>query len=79
MNDEKQNKPKKNLAASGTDHIVRGKANQVGGKIQQKVGQLTGNRATQAKGAAHQVKGALQAGAGKVERKAHRALTDDQA
>jgi uncharacterized protein YjbJ (UPF0337 family) len=76
---DKKAAPKKSLGEQGKEDTLRGKANQVGGKIQQKVGQLTGDRKMQAKGAARQVKGSVQAGVGKVERKAHKALNNDQA
>ena len=46
---------------------VRGAAKNVAGKIQQKVGELTGNKAQQAKGAAKRVAGKLQKGVGNVE------------
>jgi len=46
---------------------VKGAAKDVVGKVQQKVGQLTGNKTQQAKGAAKQVAGKVQRGAGNVE------------
>jgi uncharacterized protein YjbJ (UPF0337 family) len=46
---------------------VKGAAKDVAGKVQQKVGQLTGNKTQQAKGAAKQVAGKVQRGAGNVE------------
>jgi uncharacterized protein YjbJ (UPF0337 family) len=46
---------------------VKGAAKNVAGKVQQKVGQLTGNKTQQAKGAAKQVAGKVQRGAGNVE------------
>jgi uncharacterized protein YjbJ (UPF0337 family) len=46
---------------------VKGAAKDVAGKIQQKVGQLTGNKTQEAKGAAKQVAGKVQRGAGNVE------------
>ena len=46
---------------------VKGAAKNVAGKVQQKVGELTGNTAQQAKGAAKRVEGTVQRGAGDVE------------
>ena len=46
---------------------VKGAAKNVAGKVQQKVGELTGNKSQQAKGAAKQVEGKVQKGAGNVE------------
>ena len=46
---------------------VKGAAKDVAGKVQQKVGQLTGSKTQQAKGAAKQVEGKIQKGAGNVE------------
>jgi uncharacterized protein YjbJ (UPF0337 family) len=46
---------------------VKGAAKNVAGKVQQKVGELTGSKTQQAKGAAKQVEGKVQRGAGKVE------------
>ena len=46
---------------------VAGTAKKVTGKIQQKVGELTGNKTQQAKGRAKQVEGKVQKGIGDVE------------
>ena len=46
---------------------VKGAAKNVAGKVQQKVGELTGNKTQQAKGAAKRVEGTVQKGAGDVE------------
>ncbi len=46
---------------------VKGTAKDVAGKVQQKVGELTGNKTQQAKGVAKQVEGKLQKGVGNVE------------
>ncbi len=46
---------------------MKGAAKNVAGKVQQKVGELTGNKAQQAKGIAKQVEGKVQRGAGNVE------------
>ena len=46
---------------------VQGTAKDIAGKVQRKVGALTGNRTQQAKGAAKQVEGKLQKRVGNVE------------
>ena len=46
---------------------VKGTAKDVAGKVQQKVGQLTGNKTQEAKGAAKQMEGKVQKGVGNVE------------
>jgi uncharacterized protein YjbJ (UPF0337 family) len=46
---------------------VKGAAKDVAGKVQRKVGELTGNDNQQAKGAAKQVEGKVQKAVGNVE------------
>ena len=46
---------------------VKGDAKNIAGKVQQKAGQLTGNKTQQAKGAAKQVEGKVQKALGNVE------------
>ena len=46
---------------------VKGTAKDVAGKVQQKVGELTGSKTQQAKGVAKQVEGKVQQGVGNVE------------
>jgi uncharacterized protein YjbJ (UPF0337 family) len=46
---------------------MKGAAKNVAGKVQQKVGELTGNKTQQLKGVAKQVEGKMQKGAGNVE------------
>ena len=46
---------------------MKGAAKDVIGKVQQKVGELTGNKSQQAKGAAKQVEGKVQKGVGNVK------------
>ena len=46
---------------------VKGAAKDVAGKVQRKVGELTGNENQQAKGAAKQVEGKVQKGLGDAE------------
>ena len=52
---------------------VKGAAKNVAGKVQQKVGQVTGNKTQQAKGAAKQVEGKVQKGVGNVEQSVDKA------
>jgi uncharacterized protein YjbJ (UPF0337 family) len=54
---------------------VKGAAKNVAGKVQEKVGQLTGNKTQQAKGAAKQVEGKIQKGVGNVEQSLDKANT----
>ena len=46
---------------------AKGTAKDVAGKVQRKVGELTGSKGQQAKGAAKQVEGKVQRGLGNVE------------
>jgi uncharacterized protein YjbJ (UPF0337 family) len=46
---------------------VRGDIKNAAGKVQQKIGELTGNKTQQAKGAAKQVEGKVQKGVGNVK------------
>ena len=46
---------------------MKGAAKNVAGKVQQKLGELTGNKTQQAKGIAKQLQGNAQRGAGNVE------------
>ncbi len=64
----------KDLGTQGTEDGLKGKLNQAGGKIQEKAGELTGDKSTQAKGAAKQGEGKLQEAGGNVEKKIDDAL-----
>jgi uncharacterized protein YjbJ (UPF0337 family) len=46
---------------------MKGDIKNVAGKVQQKIGELTGNKTQQAKGVAKQVEGKVQKGVGNVE------------
>ena len=52
---------------------VKGTAKDVAGKVQQKVGELTGSTSQQVKGAAKQVEGKMQKGVGNAEQALHKA------
>jgi len=47
---------------------VKGAAKDVAGKVQEKVGELTGSKTQQAKGVVKQVEGKVQQGVGNVEK-----------
>jgi uncharacterized protein YjbJ (UPF0337 family) len=57
---------------------VAGTAKDVAGKVQRKVGELTGNKTQQAKGLAKQVEGKLQKGVGNVEEAVDKADKQDR-
>jgi uncharacterized protein YjbJ (UPF0337 family) len=50
---------------------IEGSVKDVAGKVQQKVGEITGNSKQQVKGAVKQVEGKVQKGVGDVEQAAH--------
>ena len=52
---------------------VKGKAKDIAGKVQRKVGEATGNLEQQVKGGARQVEGKLQKGAGDAQQAAENA------
>ena len=52
---------------------VKGKAKDIAGKVQRKVGEATGNVEQQVKGGARQVEGKLQKGAGDAQQAAENA------
>lgn len=52
---------------------VKGTAKDIAGKVQRKVGEVTGSTDQQVKGGAKQVEGKVQRGAGDVEQAADRA------
>ena len=49
---------------------VKGAIKDVSGKVERKVGEMTGNRSAQAKGAAKQVEGKVQKGVGNMQQAA---------
>ncbi len=77
MSDDYRNtEPKKDLGAQGTEDTLKGKATELGGTVQKKAGQLTGNQSLANEGRVDEAKGNIQSGAGKVERKADDVLDD---
>jgi uncharacterized protein YjbJ (UPF0337 family) len=52
---------------------VKGDIKNAAGKVQQKIGELTGNKTQQAKGAAKQVEGRVQKGVGNVKQSLNKA------
>lgn len=67
----------KDLGTQGQEDNLKGKMNQAAGKVQNKVGQATGNDETQAKGKAREVKGQVQSTAGKAEQNVDTTLKDN--
>jgi uncharacterized protein YjbJ (UPF0337 family) len=55
---------------------IEGKLEDVGGRVERKVGELTGDRKAQSEGTAHQIKGKIQHAVGKAKDKV-RDITDD--
>ena len=52
---------------------IKGKAKDIGGKIQESIGKATGSTEQQAKGLAKQVEGKVQKGAGDIQNAAEKA------
>ncbi len=69
MNTNPNNQPGGNLGAQGRKDTLKGRANKLGGMIEEKIGAWTHNREMQAKGRARRTGGSLQSGAGDIERK----------
>ena len=53
--------------ASGDEHKIKGKLEQVKGAVKEGVGALTGNRSTEIEGKAERAKGALREGYGDLK------------
>lgn len=62
------------LGAQGDKDTTSGKVKEVGGKVQRKFGEVTGNDDQAAKGRAKELEGKAQQTGGKVERKVDDAL-----
>jgi uncharacterized protein YjbJ (UPF0337 family) len=71
-------RPRKDLGTKGSEDTLKGKVKDVAGKVQRKVGEVTGNREMEAKGAAKQAEGKTQKTFGKGERKVDDALNPDR-
>jgi uncharacterized protein YjbJ (UPF0337 family) len=69
MNTNRNDQPQNNLGAQGGKDTLKGRANKLGGRIEEKIGEWTGNREMQARGRARRIGGSLQSGAGDIERK----------
>lgn len=69
MNTNQNNQSRNDLGAQGRKDTLKGRANRLGGMLEEKIGEWTGNREMQAKGRARRTGGNLQSGAGDVERK----------
>jgi uncharacterized protein YjbJ (UPF0337 family) len=66
--------PEKELGTQGQEDTVKGKLKEATGKVQSKVGELTGNEKMKAKGDAKQLGGKAQSTVGKGEQKVDQAL-----
>jgi len=71
--DDDQNK---DLGTQGQEDTLKGKLNQAAGTVQKKVGQVTGDKSTEAKGTAREMGGKVQSKAGNVEQKVDEKLKD---
>ena len=69
----------KDLGTQCKEDTLKGKVKDAAGKVQSKVGQVTGNEEMEAQGDAKQVGGKVQATGGKVEQKVDRALNPEKA
>lgn len=69
-----------NLERRGVENTAQGKKDELVGKAQRGLGDLTGNKSQKTKGRMREAKGNTQQGVGRAERDAHDALTrDDEA
>jgi uncharacterized protein YjbJ (UPF0337 family) len=66
---------KRDMHADGVDRSIRGKGNDLKGRIKDAAGGLTGDSGLQAEGKVDRLKGKVQDTAGKIQRKIGR---DDQ-
>lgn len=64
----------KDLGTQGQEDTLKGKVKQGVGKVQEKVGQATGNTEMEAKGKGKQVGGTVQSTVGNAEQKVDQAL-----
>lgn len=60
----------------GTGNKIKGTAEELAGKAQQGLGDLTNNREMQAKGEAKEMKGKMEKGAGEAENRLNEAAND---
>jgi uncharacterized protein YjbJ (UPF0337 family) len=63
------NEEDKTLGAHGREHEGKGIGDQIGGKIEEGIGKLTGDKGKEAEGKARQVQGDLERKAGTAEQK----------
>lgn len=68
----------KDLRTQGSEDTLKGKLNKAAGKVQRKAGETIDNQEMQAKGTAREFGGKVQDKMGQAERKADRALRDDE-
>lgn len=63
--------------ASGDEHKIKGKLEQVKGAVKEGFGSLTGDRSTEIEGKAERAKGALREGYGDLKNSVADAVNDD--
>jgi uncharacterized protein YjbJ (UPF0337 family) len=68
----------KDLGTQGKEDTLKGKMKEAAGKVQSKVGQVTGNEDMEAKGDAKQVGGKVQSTGGQIKQKVDNALNPDK-
>lgn len=74
MTERDKREQEKDLGTQGQEDTMKGKLHQAAGKVQSKVGELTGDKKMKAKGDARQLGGKAQSTLGKGEKKVDRAL-----
>jgi uncharacterized protein YjbJ (UPF0337 family) len=63
--------------ATGDEHRIKGKIEQVKGAVKEGFGALTGDRSTEIEGKGERVKGSLREGYGELKNDLNRDLDDD--
>lgn len=76
MDHDKEKDQEKDLGTQGAQDALKGKANQVIGKVQEKTGQVLGDKSTEGKGKARQVGGKVQEKVGQGEQKVDEKLKE---
>lgn len=66
------------LERHGVQHTASGKSDELAGKVERGLGDLTDNKRLAAKGRARELKGKAKKGLGRAERNANDVLDDDE-
>lgn len=66
------------LERRGVQHTASGKSDELAGKVERGLGDLTDNKRLAAKGRARELKGKAKKGLGRAERNANDVLDDDE-